>query len=170
MEQSQPDEFDTFLGEANERSLKRQELRALVQRYKDFLQDRGVELDEEDEFELMMLASAKLMVEIALEEAVDSTPLLDVKKSMQAHFILKGRGEPFRQLIDAEFPGEPLADTDVDTIATQFSNELEIRERVMKEYEKTESEMLTAIGHDEITELNDSEMVAMDDLIFSAQR
>ncbi len=166
MEQSKPDDFDTFLGKANERSLRRQEFRALVQRYKDFLQGQGVKLNEEIKFELTMLASAKLMIEAALEDADDPIPILSIKKKMQAHFMLKSRGEAFAQLIDNEFPGESLTDIDIDIIAAQFSAELEIQERIMREYEKTESEMLTAIGHDEITELNDSEMKAMDDLIF----
>ena len=132
--------FEAFLEETNLREALHERVELTHNRFQLYLSERGVIFDPADFVELSgvgteptdrnelqrmadqnyhharSLATTKIKVELATEAGVEP-PL--IKKHLQAQEVASGATKVWIDLINAEFPGEPLQDNDYDLLLAE---------------------------------------------------
>lgn len=137
------DKFDQFLDETEEREAIKAEFRAIEERYAGFLAERGVETElPHHRIDITKLATYKMMVEEVLLLRPDLPDPYKIKMKLQASFAIRNYDPAWSELADQEFPGGYLEKDDIDTIAKEFREELDVSEEIQAKQEKTRTGMM----------------------------
>jgi|GEM_PF-3688464 len=175
--------FEVFLEESAKREARREALALTINRFTLFLSERGVVFEPE---EFMGLASVEERsvdgIEIQAMAALNKMHVLDLavikemarvaaehgkdlpegyKKHLQAHEVAAGSTSPWLELIDKEFPGEPLNDEDAEILLSAVLERSETHELTQQQLEDSQDsilEFLDSIGN---TKLNQDEAYAV---------
>lgn len=163
--------FDKFIEELESREAIKLELEATTQRYTDALKNQDVDVETPvNQIEISALAAQKLMLDEVILLNPNEPSLYLIKKQLQARSLIRGDSPAWQELIDQEFPGEPLKDDDIDVIANTFSAQLQSSEDRQFLYQKTQTEMLDHLALEDdglvYKDLTDEDQAVLDYLIF----
>lgn len=135
MEQfSENPDFDAFLNdlEHSKDIGERQEM--IMFRFRVFLKERGLQFDEEDSVEgvvqlmrLLSLVTQKSMCDVVIEHdgTDERIKAQGTKKNLQVQLLADGFDRVWLDLVDAEFPGEPLSYDEEAELVTELLVEQE---------------------------------------------
>lgn len=95
------------------------------------------------EIELNFLATQKSMLSALQEhEAIDPSELSELKKDLQTNLLAKGFSRAWLELVDVEFPGEPLtAEEEIDRVAAVLRDSAEYSRKFKLESRRLKDEM-----------------------------
>ena len=160
------DEFSRFREELEIRKAAEAEMAALVEKYTDFIYESGSSTGSG--YDIIVLATSKLMIERALSDKPGDPKILGVKKRLQARHFLLNHDEPWTQLISQEFPGDDLTPEDVDIIADEYSKLIETTEKSELTASETQSALIDTLNENGlyIEELVETDMVLIIHLAF----
>jgi hypothetical protein len=184
MSNEDPSEFENFVEDSIKYAAIREALDVTTNRFTLFLSERGV-VFEPDEFtalskvgdnqldrvrldamaaankmHVMQLAAAKLMSEYIQEQGKE--PLADSKKHLQAQEVAIGSTPPWLQLIDLEFPGEPLNDDDdLDILIPETLQRNDIETDTAEKLDAARGQLLNYLESLGVTDLSEDEQYAL---------
>jgi len=163
-------EFEQFRGNLEDQEAQKAELEAILDRFKTFLEARGVDTDE-TRIDVVSLATSKLLLDEVVLLKPAEVNRLNFKKNLQAEYFLKDYDPAWQELIDKEFQGEPLTDDDIDIMAEVFNRNISVSEDIKRQYQNTEADMLDYLakqGIDTTPEsLSEEDRDTLDYLIFT---
>jgi len=148
--------FDKFLDDLDNQKALEADLKACTERFTGFLEERGIDTElPEVKIKTFSLATHKMMLEKVMVLNPDNPEHYSFKKKLQAQSLLQDEDLAWQELIDQEFPGEPLDKNDIDTIASEFSARLQRSENNTIQYQQTKSAMVEHLTAEYQTDLSE---------------
>ncbi|MDQ2972983.1 MAG: hypothetical protein M3Q79_00670 [bacterium] len=183
-----PDEFDELLSKANHEEALREHVEVIKNRFRLFLGDRGVLLDKEavnqntemspevlqgapslealiarNNIHLIDLVTQKAMIDIVPPENIP----VDIKKQIQAQQLIRGFSPAWSDLVDIEFPGEPLTENDEGIIFAESAAMYLINSTSDTELKAAKQKLFTLLSSEGAEHLTELENLAV--IVFSSQ-